>query len=516
MKIRLIVRPLFLLLLQSLFVIITTFQNENLLLPDTNLHHLGSKETVHQLSKLDRYLSSKAHRKHLEDLNLLYAIDDVDTDFGREFFSEKKSRTKRGGNKQKNKNNLSDDQNNPDYFALPLAPLPEDVLENLSSAQLFGRPNKNLIRLANELSHQRSVLPPPVNPEASKNPAAPPSDSFEPVPKFPSSIQDIMTDMGINGYPPSDESYPPEYSANPPLKYPAFTHKPTPSTKAPEKYVEKPTTAKPKKKKTVTTKYPKAEQPIIHYPKPEQPIIHYPKPEQPAHYPEPEKPIHYPNSIQDVMNHLGVSQPNYYGHPPTYDIPQPIVYSPPAYKPSTKKPKKKKSSKKPKVTKHKAPSYSPVESPKHEPPKHEPPKYEPPKHEPPKYESPPKTTPATYVHTHPTVVESPEYHTRAPEPFPSYAPAPPAKKNSSPRDPNNYMAVIPYDDVYKLFNMLNKHVSPTKMAKTQKRTTTYLPPPTTKRTEQLRAKVVKKTPDEGYKKKKRKKPKKTVTVSANT
>jgi hypothetical protein len=76
------------------------------------------------------------------------------------------------------------------------------------------------------------------------------------------------------------------------------------------------------------------------------------------------------------------------------------------------------------------------------------------------------------------------------------------------------MAVIPYDDVYKLFNMLNKHVSPTKMPKMQKRTTTYLPPPTTKRTEQLRAKVVKKTPDEGYKKKKRKKPKKTVTVSA--
>lgn len=448
--------------------------------PEQYRHHLGSKDETVQLSKLDHFLSRKAHEQHLRDLELLYSLDDVDTNFGRQFFDrEKKSRSKRGGNT----NDELYDQNDPGYFALPLPSLPPDVKDNLDKAQLFGRPDRKLIRLANEVSQMRSVLPPVVNPIAAQATAPPPSDSFEPVPKFPGSIQDIMTDMGIHGYPPSDEAYHPTYdNPIPPLQYPPFTHKPSPATKAPEKYVDKPITSKPKPKKKTTT--------------------FIPLPEKPTPYP--------PKSIQDVMDHLGVLNPTYQGYPPAYNAP--IVYHPPTtYKPhhvTTKKPKKKKS-KKPKTPKHPekpteppaykppAPSYKPPEAPSYAPPK--PPAYEPP------------TTPATYVHTRPPEVATFEYHTRAPEPFPTYAPAPPPK--SAPKDPNNYMAVIPYDDVYKLFNMLNKHVSPTKMPKKQKRTTTHLPPATTKRTEQLQAKVVKKTPMEGYKKRKRVKPKKTVSVS---
>ena len=456
--------------------------------PDQHLHNLGSKETV-QLSKLEHFIASQAHQRHLQDLELLYSLDDVETNFGAEFFStKKKSREKRGGYKTSNY-----DQNDPGYYALPLPSLPDDVRDNLSQARLVGRPDPKLIRLANQVSQKRSILPPVVNPIKPKLPAPAPADSFEPVPKFPDSIQDIMVDMGINGYPPSDHANPPEYNANPPLEYPPFTHKPTPLTKAPEKYVE-PVSHKPKtKKKTEKTPHPKPEKHTVSHPKPEQHVLKHPEPEKHiVTYHTPEKPGVHPSSIQDIMNNLGVLGPTYQTYNPGYSPPQPIVYPPYSHQPNpyeitTKKPKKKKKAKKSKPV-EKPPETTSYESPKQE------------------Y---PKTTEAPYAHTRPSVVETPEYHTRAPAPFPSSPP-----KSSAPRDPNNYMAVIPYNDVYKLFNLLNKHVAPTKMPqKKSKRTTTALPPATTKRTEQLRAKVVKKTEIEEHKKKKRVKPKKTVTVS---
>ena len=472
-------------------------QHEDHLQQQLDFHHLGSKD-VFRLSKLERYLSLKAHDRHLRRLKQLYDddvyVDGGGSDFGREFFATAagaKPRAKRGGNE-----NIFQQQNDPGYVALPLPPLPDDVLDNLSEVQLFGRPNRDLIRLASELSEQRNILPPVVNPIPPKT-APPPADSFEKVPKFPSSIQDIMVDMGIAGYPPSDQGYPPEYHQNPPLKYPPFTHKP--STKPPvvPYKEEKATTAKPKK--------PKADKPVV----PVAPVVHHPKP--PA-------PTLYPNSIQDVMHQIGVLEPHYQVYNP------PVVYPPAHQTPysaaTTKKPKKKKKSKKTKQEPEKQPEHKPEYKPVH---KHEPghtyastkapsypatksPSY--PATKAPSYEP---TTPVTYVHTRPTEVVRYDDHTRAPEPFP----ASPPKQSSSPKDPNNYMAVIPYKDVYKLFEMMNKHVSPTKMPRSsEKRTTTPLPPATTKRTEQLRAKVVKKTPDEGWnKKKKRKKPKKTVSVS---
>lgn len=66
------------------------------------------------------------------------------------------------------------------------------------------------------------------------------------------------------------------------------------------------------------------------------------------------------------------------------------------------------------------------------------------------------------------------------------------------------MAVIPYGDIYKLFEMLNKHTKPyneKEMQKKLKRMTTPLPPPTTKRTVELQPKVIKRTPLKGKKKK---------------
>jgi hypothetical protein len=150
---------------------------------EQNHHHLGSKDAV-RLSKLDLYLSLKAHDRHLRRLKRLYDDDDVDTNFGRHFFAAlPKSRVKRGG-----KQSHFQGQNDPGYVALPLPSLPDDVLDNLSEAQLLSRPNKGIIRLANELSEQRTVLPPVVNPIPPKT-GPPPADAFEKAPKFPSSIQ---------------------------------------------------------------------------------------------------------------------------------------------------------------------------------------------------------------------------------------------------------------------------------------------------------------------------------------
>ena len=481
------------------------FQNENntsqQLLQDEDqqrhlhqklLHHLGSNEVL-QLNNLEKDLSIRAHNRHVQRLQQLYNNDDVDTDFGREFFgTKKKSRWKRGGNKDN-----FHQQNQPGYLTLPLPALPDDVLDNLSEVQILGRPNKDLVRLANELSQQRDILPPVIGPVTSKNAAPPPVDSFEPVPKFPSSIQDVMTNMGIEGFPPSDQGYPPYYDSQPPLKYPPFVHKPSP--KPPVKVDEEKVKTKQNKHKTQKPKVhhvkPEppvvhhiiSEQPIVHHVKPEPPVVHQIKYEQPiVHYPKPEPAPKQPNSIQDVMHQLGVLEPNYHN--------QPVIYPPvTTYEVTTKKPKKKKkSTKKTKESPKKKPdpTYAPTKSSKYE-----------------------FTTAATYAHTRPTEIVTYDDHTKPSQPYPDDPPAaaPPRKSSVGPRDPNNYMAVIPYNDVFKLFEMLNKHVAPTKMP--EKRTTTPLPPATTKRTEQLRAKVVKKTPIEGWnKKKKRKKPKKTVTV----
>jgi hypothetical protein len=449
MELKAVQRWPLLLLANSVLVLVAATHRED---AEDPLHHLGSPSPV-QLSHADLQISMEAHRRHLKHLEQL----DDGSAFGGHFFPEKKSRTKRGGNEKNN----PQQQNAPGYVALPLPPLPADVLEHLSEAKLLGRPDPNLVRLANHLSEQRAVLPPVVNPLPPKGPAPPPADAFEPVPKFPSSIQDVMTNMGIHGFPPSDQGYPPEYNSNPPLQYPPFTHKPKPPAK-PVHEDQKLVTVAPKKAKPKVV--------------------------------PPPAPI-YPNSIQDVMHQIGVLEPHLQSYTPPPHHQPPIVYPPPAsYEPPTKKPKKKKKKNSDKDAKTKA-----QKSPAHPPPTSSP------KH---------PTTPGTYAHTRPTVVVTYDDHTRAPEPFPEDPPAQPPRKSAAPRDPNNYMAVIPYNDVYKLFELLNKHASPTKVpTASTRRTTTPLPPATTKRTEKLRAKVVKKTPDEGYnKKKKRKKPKKTVTV----
>ena len=108
-------------------------------------------------------------------------------------------------------------------------------------------------------------------------------------------------------------------------------------------------------------------------------------------------------------------------------------------------------------------------------------------------------------------------HTRPVPPFPKVTPKPPRiSKNPPKKQADDYMAVIPYKDVHKLFQMLNKHTKPAAVQKRKKmRPTTRpntLPPPTTKRTALLQPKVIKRTPLKGKKKKR----KKTVHVSQNS
>ena len=67
-----------------------------------------------------------------------------------------------------------------------------------------------------------------------------------------------------------------------------------------------------------------------------------------------------------------------------------------------------------------------------------------------------------------------------------------------PKDPDKYLAVIPYKDVYKLFNTLNQYTKPKKVATTKK------PKPTTKKA------TTKKPAKKETTMKKKKKKKKTV------
>ena len=75
----------------------------------------------------------------------------------------------------------------------------------------------------------------------------------------------------------------------------------------------------------------------------------------------------------------------------------------------------------------------------------------------------------------------------------------PTKKPLS-KDPNKYLAVIPYKDVYKLFSTLNKYTEPTKV---KKKKTTKKPITTT--TMKTTRKTTKKKPEKKTTKKKKKK-----------
>ncbi len=50
-----------------------------------------------------------------------------------------------------------------------------------------------------------------------------------------------------------------------------------------------------------------------------------------------------------------------------------------------------------------------------------------------------------------------EYHRETDEPMPTTTTVKPTVHHHGPKDPNDYVAVIPYNDVFKLFDMLNKH-----------------------------------------------------------
>ena len=83
---------------------------------------------------------------------------------------------------------------------------------------------------------------------------------------------------------------------------------------------------------------------------------------------------------------------------------------------------------------------------------------------------------------------------------------------SSPPTDENYFAVIPYNDITKLFELLNKHTKPMKAdhhpaPKKKKKYTTPKPKKSHPTTKKLQPKVIKRTPL-GYKKKKKKQKKK--------
>ena len=97
------------------------------------------------------------------------------------------------------------------------------------------------------------------------------------------------------------------------------------------------------------------------------------------------------------------------------------------------------------------------------------------------------------VHTRPTMYGNNEHdHTRKPDPFPTQKPkGGGGQKLHKPHKPDDMMAVIPYKDVHKLFDMLNKHSNKggggykkktTHKKRKKKKKTSTLPPPTTKRT----------------------------------
>ena len=324
---------------------------------------------VFNLSPQDEELSQWAQKISNEKLAKMGIID-----------TQPLNRVKRGY-KKKSK------QNNPGYYALPIPQLPTNVDQD--QVRFLTRPNRKLIRMANEIVQKRNggVLPPTVNNIPPKEGPhvndpfilTPVSDSGG----YPNSIQDVLSQ--IHEKPPSDGNYPPPYDPPDTLKYPPFTHKPT--------------TQPPKKKKVykvVHTKPPKVE------------------------------------------------------HGTTKKT---------VYKLVTEKPK-------------------------------------------------------IIYHTRKPITEDPRIydHTIPPEPFPTSAPyvppSPPHKAKPVKKKPDEYMAVIPYHDVYKLFEMLNKHTKPydeKKMKKKMKKvksTPPTLPPPTTKRTEILQPKVIKRTPLKGKKKKK--------------
>jgi hypothetical protein len=225
----------------------------------------------------------------------------------------------------------------------------------------------------------------------------------------------------------------------------------------------------------------------------------------------------YPNSIQDVMEIVGVLNPTQ--NQRRVDGPQSFEghTAAPIYYPPTKTPRPKyrvPATEKPAAV----PIYYPptkTSRPKHRAPApRKPPSssYNPPSEQ---YESP---APSTYA---PAPHADVEYHTRPDPPYPSstYAPAPhadveyhtrpdpaypatyapPAKTRKKQQD---YMAVIPYRDVHKLFEMMNKYVAPAPHPKPRTyKTTTEAP----KKKRKLQPKVVKVTEfDTGHKKKKKK------------
>jgi hypothetical protein len=353
----------------------------------------------------------------------------------------------------------SNNQQQLGYYALPLPELPSDVARN--QPQLFRRPNRRLIRLANEMAINRrrgsaSVLPPTVNynppnyhPDEVTDPfyiMPPPDSTIGGVGNYPNSIQDVLYTLeSVDGKPPSDEGYPRPYKPLEPISYPEFTHKPTPKPKPKpkptRKIIYKVITKKPKKpskegyttKKTVykmATKKPTTTlKPVDNY--------HPPPPKEIYHPSKPEKP--------KIIEHR--------------------------YPPQT--------SEKPHITVHKYPQHVSKE----------------------KDTYTTKQPAQIMYHTRQPIHENLEVHTRQPEPHPS------------PKKPDDYMAVIPFKDVNKLFEMLNKHTKPQsypkppkkkKRRKKKKKSTTPLPRPTTKRTKLLQPTVIKRTVL-GKKKKKKKK-----------
>ena len=87
-------------------------------------------------------------------------------------------------------------------------------------------------------------------------------------------------------------------------------------------------------------------------------------------------------------------------------------------------------------------------------------------------------------------------------------------KHKLSKDPDKYLAVIPYEDVFNLFNTLNKFTQPqptvNKKKKTTTSTTTTKAPVTIAKKSYKKAKLKKKRKKRKKKKKKKKKPKKVV------
>ena len=290
----------------------------------------------------------------------------------------------------------------PGFYALPLPQLPPDVTGNIAGMKLTNNVDPNLVNLANEIFGSDQVLRPVVNYEAPSNPLPPSVDPFDLTSNF------RPEPLGPQGPTPDIP-----FSIQDILEALDEVNQFPPTDESYEK--------------------PYSPSPPLSYP----PATHRPPPPPPQTYV-----IHTPPLYDGNQGDKNA------GKPPPVNQDTPVIYNPPSV--------------------HDTPViYNP-------PSVHETPViYNPPSvHETPVIFNPPPNDPYKVVtekyETTPKLPVKIKHTTKHPhsirDKLPELAKPPgniyekPNKITEAPKKPQDYYAVIPYKDITKLFELLNKHV----------------------------------------------------------